>query len=348
MKNSFHKSLLLVLVPVVLLSCKKDDNDDSGSGFTEGVFIVNEGNYLGNNASISFVDDDDFITKDPYSTVNGSTVGDVLQSFVHTGDRGYAVVNGSQKVIAIDMNSFSRVAEFTDLEYPRYAAVYGTNDLLITDGFTSGKLVVMDRTTYQATHIINVGSGPERLFTAANRVFVLNAASTTVSVIDPSTWSVVYTIALSDHPSDMVVDAQGDLWILCSGETLYDANWNIIGHTDAQIHHVNGGTLDWMGSWVVGTNGEHPRDLERSPNGQVLYYTGDQLMKFDVASGPSNAEVMVSNAFYGITVDANSGDVWAVLPSDYLNPSTIHRYSSTGSLEKTFQAGMVSNAVVLR
>ncbi|MFM7814899.1 MAG: DUF5074 domain-containing protein [Flavobacteriales bacterium] len=347
--NTINRNSIFIFASIIVLSsCKKDNVGSTTEGFTDGVFVVNEGNYLGNNASISYINEQDVLTQDPYSTVNGNTVGDVLQCFVHAGDKAYAVMNGSEKVVGIDMNSFSRVAEFTGLEYPRYAAVYGSNTLLVSDGFTNGRLVVFDRSSNQALQSVPVGIGPERVFVYGNRVFVLNAASTTVSVIDPSNWSVAFTIALSDHPSDMVADAQGNLWFLCSGETLYDANWNIIGHTDAQMHRVDGTTLEWQQSWVVGTGGQHPRDLERSPNGETLYYTGNQLMRFSSDFGPDDAEVLVDGGFYAITVDQSSGDLWAVLPSDYINRSTIRRYSASGSLEKTFQAGMVSNAVVLR
>lgn len=348
MKTIIRNSIFILATTSVFCACKKDEENTTTQGFTKGVFIVNEGNYLGNNASISYIDADDVLTQDPYSTVNGATVGDVMQCFVHGGDKGYAVMNGSQKVVGIDMASFSRVAEFTGLDYPRYAALYGSNTLLVTDGFANGQLVVFDRSSNQALHSIPVGLGPERVFVWGNRVFVLNAATTTVSVIDPTNWTVSFTIALSDHPSDMVADAQGNLWFLCSGETLYDANWNITGHTDAQMHRVDGSTLEWQQSWVVGSGGQHPRDLERSPNGEVLYYTSDQLMQFSSNLSPNDAEVVVDGNFYGITVDQSSGDIWAVLPSDYLNRSTIRRYSASGSMEKSFQAGMVSNAVVLR
>ncbi|MCC6599095.1 MAG: hypothetical protein IT223_00300, partial [Crocinitomicaceae bacterium] len=84
-----------------LNACKKDESTPTPSpvgGYLSGIYVANEGNFLSNNASVTFISDNGTVMEDPYFDVNGVSLGDVLLQFLPLDGKGYAVVNNSQKV----------------------------------------------------------------------------------------------------------------------------------------------------------------------------------------------------------------------------------------------------------
>jgi hypothetical protein len=130
MKNLIKIAVLYLTV----VSCTKTPVSPSENlSVGGGVFILNEGNFRGNNGSLSFYSYDSIkIFNDIYYTVNGQTLGDVPNAMVIKGDKAYIVVNNSGKVEVIDQTTIQSKATIKGLISPRNLAVINDNKAYVS------------------------------------------------------------------------------------------------------------------------------------------------------------------------------------------------------------------------
>ena len=98
MKNYISKSLTLLIISFTFFSCSKENiNINNNNQFSSGYFVTNEGNFGSGNGSLSYVDDNNQVTNNVFSSINSFPLGDVVQSMSIINDNAYIVVNGSAK-----------------------------------------------------------------------------------------------------------------------------------------------------------------------------------------------------------------------------------------------------------
>jgi YVTN family beta-propeller protein len=344
----FHYALAIGLL-VLVASCKKEEEEQTATevDYTHGIFISNEGSFNGNNASITYFDPALKQTNDVYKVANALGLGDVLQSFTIIGDRGYAIVNNSQKVEVVEMKTMKRIATITGVDYPRHLIDAGNGKAYLTNGSMAGEVKMIDLSTHTIVGSIPVGMGPEKMYKSGNKVFVCNSGGwsidNTISVIDINTSSVVSTITVGDRPGDMALDNSGNLWALCTGETLYDENWAVVGNTAAMLYQIDPATNQVINSMEVGVLGDHPREFAMSADGTDLLLVNNGLQKMNM-----NTEAwttLVSGSFNSVDVNAADGDIWCTGISNFVDPSVLYHYNSSGFLENQFTVGIGANGV---
>jgi hypothetical protein len=124
----FKKTILLAFSSFVLFSsCDNNEpkiNTPLGA-YDNGILILNQGVFLGGNASVSFISND-FSTSenDVFTTTNPSlTLGDTAQDIGFYNDLAFIVLNVSNKIEVVNRHSFKHVASIaTGLNNPRYIA----------------------------------------------------------------------------------------------------------------------------------------------------------------------------------------------------------------------------------
>jgi hypothetical protein len=340
----------------MLSACKKEDEPQVEEPFfedyTTGAYVVNEGAFLANNASLTHISNAGNVTNDVYYQVNGVELGDVFQSFTTIGDRGFAVLNNSQKVEVVDLKTMENVGTITSVDYPRYMVASGANTAYLSNGSFAGELKIINTQTNAITGSVAVGTGPNQLLAFNNEVWVCNEGGfgldSTISVVSTSSNSVVDVVEVGYRPADIVRDALGNVWVLCAGETYYDENWSVSGHSPALLYRINESTREVVSSIQVGQLGDHPRQLEISPDGTMLYYENNGVYKFDLLNGDMPGIRIISAARSGLSIHPVTGDVWCASISDYTNPSQVFIYSPSGSLRATHAVGIAANGVAFK
>src|SRR4051812_49296144 len=127
MKNQLTKTIFALSLSVAFFSsCKKDEPVAPSSGGQsiaagDGVFVTNEGNFMGGNAKVSFYRYSDQTTvEDLFHPVNARQFSDVCQSMSIINGNAYLVVNNSGKIEVVTTIYLRSIGSISGFVSPRY------------------------------------------------------------------------------------------------------------------------------------------------------------------------------------------------------------------------------------
>ena len=228
--NSFSKLLALLVVFVLLHpSCRQRDPEPQG--YEQGVMVLNTGNFLDNNGSISFLQREKSIAEnDIFYKANGMSLTGNVQGYAEAGGIGMILVDnstaGQDKVELVSVKDFKRVGSFgaPDIENPRDILVIDENTVYVscwgqTGSFSNfwpnpGYIAVIDVATKTIKQKITVDRGAERMVRHRDAVFVGNSAGlASLQEIDTKQHKVVKSHRMGSAPLPIGVDAFGKLWV---------------------------------------------------------------------------------------------------------------------------------------
>ncbi len=343
-----YKFLSALILSMVLVSCDKCKTDQpTAKDYSHGAYIVNEGSFGNLNGSITWMLNG-LLVSNPFAEVNGTPLGDVISDFDLVNGKFYVVSNSTTKVVVINATTFKVEAEITGFTYPRSFEYVGNGIAAVTDGSSAGSVIWIDLSTNTIISSTAVGLGPEGMCVLGDRLYICNSGGWdidhTISVIDVPTKSVLTTVNVSDRPVEVVSDSNGFLWVLCSGQTQYDANWTqIIGHTPAALVKLN--SIDnSVATFDVGVLGDHPLHMAKDEVNQKIYISNTSLLSFNMLT-----EVFtdfLTSASNGVSVNPATFEVWVCGETNYASPSTVKVYSSAGVYVKELTAGIAAWKVV--
>jgi hypothetical protein len=195
---------------VILTSCETDTDDPKGNvnSFTDGVFILNEGNFLAGNASLSFFNNqNDSLSNGVFTAVNQIPLGDVAQSMVVRGDRGYIVVNNSGKVEVVNLEDLSSAGTLSGLTSPRYVAFASNSKAYVTDLF-SGSITIFNPENLSTTGSIGTNGWTEEMVIHSGYLYVAGTGSGNVYKVDIATDLITDSVAVGVEPTSMALGCQ--------------------------------------------------------------------------------------------------------------------------------------------
>jgi YVTN family beta-propeller protein len=338
------KFLSVFLFSLILVSCDKCKTDEPEvADYSSGAYIINEGSFGNLNGSVTWTLNN-VLVANPFADANGTALGDVISDFDVLNGKFYAVSNSTAKVIVMNATTFKVEAEITGFAYPRSFQYVGNGMAAVTDGSLDGSVKWVDLSTNTITSSTSVGLGPEGMCVYGDRLYVCNSGGwdidNRVSVIDISSQSVLTSVQVGDRPVEIQADANGMLWVLCSGETQYDENWTqIIGHTPAALAQINS-VDNSVSTFDVGIIGDHPLHMAKDEVNHKIYISNTTLLSFDMQT--SIITDFLTQASQGISVNPATQEVWVCGETNYASPSTVRVYSSTGTYVKEVTAGIAA------
>lgn len=334
--------LFIMALLIVIVSCEESEKENK-KHFTNGVFISNEGNFSSNNGSVSFFDpDSNKITNEIFNKINGTYPGDVVQS-VGIGDgKLFIVANNSEAVQVAKLGTMDFLGEIR-ASYPRYFLYGGNSKGYLTNGQFPGEVLVINTSTYTVEKSIPAGTSPENLVINGNRLIVANGKwgmDTTITVIDMNNEEVIQTVPVGDGPTDLAVDKNGDIWVLCQGIVTYNDDFSaIIYESDSRLIKLDG--LNYTKKWtaVVGQKGDYynPWLLASDKEAGIVYFSEiDGVYSVDVSQPAIADQPFISDLnLYGLEVDPATGNVFCFESTGFTTAGKVLVYSSKG--EKLFE-----------
>jgi hypothetical protein len=332
----------LLITVFVMSSCDGTEDPEPDGEYKSGIFVANQGVFQTGTGTVTFWDRDSLKTKQKiFETVNNRQIGNILQSITIYNGRAYLVVNNASKVEVVDAETFEEIGVITGVDLPRYfVGVDETTGYLSGWGATGveGYIKTIDLESLTVTKTMSTGSGTGRMRQFGNYIFATNSGGfgrdSTVVVVDIAGDSVLNKIELADNPQSVILDGDGNIWVLCQGYS----DWNnSANNTNGQIAKINPvtyaveNTMDLPGGGAV--------DLVY--NDDMLYFSFfGVIYSQDINNATFDNNVFVNKYFYGLGYDTYSGYLNFADAGDFASDGQIFRYDVSGNFIDSITVGI--------
>lgn len=338
-----YKSILLWLIIVLLFSCKTEEDKkiiplSNESGVD--VIILNEGNFGSGNASIDWYNSSNNKLYDHVFKSNNQNrpIGDVVQSMQIIGDKGYIVVNNSQKIEVVNLSDFKSIGSIQGLTSPRYILPINESKAYVSDLYANAISVInlKDRVVEKT---IPTNGWTEQMVRIEDSAYVCDLTNNQLLVLNLQTDSIIKRTQLIRQPGSMVKDKNNNLWVLCNGgfdemiPRLYQIN------TSGEIIQVvNFDNIN-----------QYPSNLLINEEKDHLFYFNDGIFRMSITDQSLPSQPFIEKKgrlFYGMGFHPSSSELYVADAIDYQQRGKVYRFDLEGNEIATFQAGIIPTGFI--
>ncbi|MBV6485032.1 MAG: hypothetical protein KFKLKKLM_01579 [Flavobacteriales bacterium] len=339
------KFLFHIILLLIIFSCKKEEigpqclncNETpiSNTSSTD-VLIINEGTFGWTNASISLYNkENNNVNQNVFKNANnGTNLGDVAQSFLQINDKGYIVVNNSNKIEVVNISDFTSLATITGFNSPRYMLKINDSKAYVTDLY-SNSIQIVNLNSNTISGNISVQGWTEQLVLHNDTAYVCDMTNNNILIINTTTDVLVDSIKVGISPNSLVIDKNNQLWVMCSGG-FNEENARLI-----QINPINRAIVQ---TFTFSDINNSPSSLSINRNKDQLYFINNSVYQMNISSNSLPSIPIITNSgniFYGLGIDPRNNDIYVSDAIDYVQNGMVFRYSASGSLIYQFSAGII-------
>ncbi len=300
------------------------------------VLILNEGNFFSANGTI-----DVFDIKEGTSETSVYQATATVQQAVHYQDLIYLVTNAPDRldVLNDDLELVQTVdqgldnpIDFAAIGNLGFVSNWGDINTAFTDNPDSF-IAIVDLDNNTVVDSVMLSARPQGLLAYNNKLYIANEGGTTVSVFDPDDLSLT-EVAVPTGPSNLVVDGEGMIWVLCTSGNL------------VEIDPDNMSMVSEIGGLTTGGFNEK---LAIDGTGNTIYFLGGTNNSFtglttvysvDLNTQEVNAFIENGFALYGIGVNPESNEVYLGDSNAFQSTGTGFRYDTDGNRLDEFPTGI--------
>jgi len=323
------------LLTCMMLSCENLNDDPALFPSGEGFFVLNEGNFMSGNGSVSFYSTETHeIYNNLFRGINQRALGDVPSFIAADGNTGYIVVNNSGTIEVVDIHTMESIGTLTGLSSPRQMVIYGRKGFV--SSLLSDELTVIDLDSREIAGTLNIGCSSEAMVICQGKLFIANwSGGNKIVVADPGSEEVMSTITVGLEPESMVVDKNNILWVLCTG------GW--AGEEVPRLTKINAVTLEKEAE-IFFSSVDNPSSLTSNASGDTLYFLDGGVRRMPVTALSLPEETFIpagDRLFYRLSASGTGGKVYVTDAIDYQQKGVFFVYNKLGELEDTEEAGII-------
>lgn len=334
MKKLFFWFLGLTLTAAGLSSCEdSNDNDAPAPSVSRGAFVINQGLWGRNNASLGYID------FESGTVSNCGPLSDTPQGGVAVGQHAYVACFGSNLLKVVNMAT-KQVEDSIRVSAPQ--AVVSTQGKLYVVGADS--VFCIDPSSKRITDALYVGPNPYGAVVANGFIYVTIGGTYGVFTdgnrivkVDPHNLTPAGSkeISVGTNPyNQMAADASGNVFVVCSG------NYSDIPSTVYRISPADVATAFCPGTYIAAK--DHTLFVVHSTyegSRPAVSYATCSTLSATADTRPFGTGSMPTNPSF-ITVNPHSGHVFVGhTDAGYDAEGGIHEYSAEGVLLNSYKAG---------
>ena len=302
------------------------------SSFGNGVFVLHEGNFNAGNATLSFYNKNtSMMSNGVFTAVNTIPLGDVAQSMEIRDGKGYIVVNNSGKVEVVNLSDLSSAGTITGLSSPRYISFVSDSKAYISDLF-SGTVSSFNPQTLAVSGGVSISGQVEQMEYVGGNVIAAGSGANKVYKINPATDALSDSVDVGVGPSNLVVDANGKVWILTNGG---------FGTEVPKLVRINPADFSIELTLDFPSTNNYPGNLEIDGSGTSLYYVDGQVYKMSIGDVSLPSAPFATAFAYKCGIDPIEGHVYISDAADFNSDGNVYRYQADGTPVDTFDVGVI-------
>ena len=325
MKNT----LITVLWIFFLSSCQKEvtpQYESSSSVASEGIIIINEGNFQWGNGSMGIYNKENKIYQSRvFQNKNSLPLGDVPQSINNWNGKFYCPINSSGTIKIIDQSSFNYIGEIKNAGSPRYIERINDSLALITQLYNN-QILIANYQSMQVIDSIAIRNRTEQMISFLDQILITAPTSNQLYSFSKSTLSITDSLTLEYGISDIEIDTNNRIW--CLATSMYQHS------VEEKLFRINPYTLELEQSIALDSIYSYGSlaIMDTTP----LFRKNQTLVSYE----DSIIEWKTFQNIYEIVVDPFTQEIFVADASDFIANSKIQRLSSKGELIDSFEAGV--------
>lgn len=337
------KKILFAAIAALLMAGCQQENPESINPVIKGFLVLNNGNWGGNDASVSLYNPDDkLVTGDVFFNANSQCLGDLGQDVVVSGSEIYIAVNGSKVVFVTDL----------ELKIKKAIEADGTDGSKLSPrcfAVNGGKVYV----TYQEGYLgeissdysvrtTAVGSYPEGICISNGKAYVANSgygSGNTLSVVDLTAFKEIKKIEVNKNPQSIVADDSGMTLYVCSWDSYDPATYAVISPSKLQkINLADDSVTDLEYKDVKAiARGDENKLLVATAGYDENFQLVATVRQIDMASGTDTGKVIGDTFDNYYSLSFSCGHIF-IGTSDYTTNGDVYVYESNGVFVDKFDS----------
>lgn len=347
------KTKICIFIVAIFFGCSKNSPTSSHQQIgtsVKGIYIVNEGGFGKSNASLSFyLPDSHKVYQNIFETANNRALGDVANDMVVFDNKGYIVVQNSNKIEVISLETKKSLGILSlPGKTPNKILIISSSKGYVSNLYKQSVTSFNPQTLAVLRDSIAVGQNPQSMAYANGKIYVCNSGygnDNSVSVIDAAKDEVINTIVTASGPSEIAVDKNNKLVVLCTGYSDWansandtPGNISIIDPALDSVVHTISLPLAQFG---------HPSELSLTSEGDGFTFTKQGVTKFSTISGTITTESFISKSGYSLKIDGDDGGVFVGDAKDFVQNGMLYYYDKQGFLKDSVQTGIIPGTIVI-
>lgn len=377
MKTTYRITMLTTLALLALTGCRKDDLiipeeeeilPPQTVTTTEGFYLLNEGNMNMNKASLDYYDyETGTYRRNVYGQANPEAtlgLGDVGNDLGIYGTKLYAIINNSNKVEVMDLETSKRI-KVIDVKNARYITFSNgkayvsayDGEVQLGEDSPNGFVAEIDTISLEIKRTVQVGRQPEEMAVVDHKLYVANSGGysapnyeSIVSVIDLNSFTNIKDIEVAINLHRLKADEYGDLYVSSRGD-YFDVPsklYVIDTKTDAVKTSfdlpASNLTIVRDTAYIIGSEFSY-ETFDWNINYSMINVKGETLIE------GSFLPESVSNAIqtpYALAVDPDSKNIYISDAGDYVSPGTLYGIDKNGEVKFTVTTGDIPAHIAFR
>lgn len=341
--------MALLMMGVASFTACEDEEDDLKKSSNKVIYVLNEGSWNNNNASVSAIDPTDGSSYYyQFAAANGRNLGDTGQDILRYGGKIYIAVSGSNTIEVVDGNSLTSIKTIK----PESGKPGNPRGLAASDGkiyvsLYDGYVAKIDTTSLAFEDSIAVGPNPEEITIANGCLYVaisdgLNSGNgypngKYVSKIGLDSFKVASKINVLVNPTEITSDKAGNVFVISMG------NYGDIPATVQKIDKNDSVTV--VGRATLMACYENTLYTVNAPWGAPSI----EFVSYNTATGVKESDAFITGSAdqiptnpHSISVNPKNGNIFIgsyLTAADYLSNGYVYEYAN-GAFKARYNAGV--------